>query len=583
MFEKKLLPFYGLLGINVILFFYFLVTNSYPIFLMLSNIVSVIALWVWVGKQEEGLFTTKKYRIDLLIVVCLFLLAMGMYLYNIDVVTPGIDNDEITYALLSEHMVSVPGLPPFVADAFGHPTPYLYLSGVILHTFGRSIMAIRLVYILFGALSIAAFYVLQRLFFNKTISITGSLLMTFSYPFIIISRLAHEITPMVFFQILSIIFLTLAWKKKNKWYYAAFGLSLGMGFYTYVGYRTFAPLAILIAVYLIFKSASSVKKRIALYVITFAAFFISLAPLASYSIDNMQSIMERTAMLSATTQGFDNSEVTVEIAANFGRLPRLFFMGDPDAGPNGYNDFLKNPANVSTFDFGTFIFLVIGTGFLLKTNRKLLLIIAILAISPLVNDVLVVERIPEAMHPMGMGHPNTLRIAEIIPLIYFIISYGVDRLRLLLKNGSMNFFYITFVFLALIMINNWYLYYEQPMDKEFSLYIDVYNGVYVMDIVNLINKNNIKEVAVSPQIQTDSRFKYFINKEVTVKTYAPKTYADAIQQAKESQVTFYYLPYDKDLTQQIVAHGQVQGLQIQPFALPQIPSYTYGLVMVNTQ
>jgi len=525
----------------------------------------------------------KRHAVDTILLAGLFLLAFTIYIYKVDVITPGIQGDELTIAIASEQILSSPEFVPFVPVNLGHPTPLLYLTGLSIHTFGRTITAIRLPYVLFGALSIAAFFVLLRLFFDKTIATTGSLLMLFSYPFIIVSRLAYEVSPEIFFQILSIIFLALAWEKKDLRYYVAIGLALGAGLYTYVGFRTFAPLILLATGYFIFKSTNITKIRIKLFCVTCAALFIVLVPLLSYSIDHPQEIMERTASLAPLNQNYPQTEITNELFSNVGRLPRLFFMGDPNVWENGDTNFRNNPSNVSMFDLGTFLFLLIGLFFLLRNNRKLLIIIVLLAVSPLVNDLFVIERIPEAIHPYGVGHPNTLRIAGIIPIIYFVIIYGVNKLRLLWKDSGINLAHIAFIFLAGIMFYNWYLYYEQPADnKNFSFYITNHNGVYVLDIVNLINTSNFNEVAVSPQVLSDGRFNYFIKKGVTVNVYDPKNYTDAIKKAQENQVTFFYALSNIQLAQQLITQGQVQGLQIEPLTLLGNINTLYAIAFVKT-
>lgn len=519
--------------------------------------------------------------------LCVFLIAFCIYIYKIDIVTPGIQGDEITIARASEQLVNSSELVPFSPVNYGHPTPLMYLTGWSIKNFGRTIIAIRLPYILFGALSIAAFYILLRLFFDKKISTTGSLLMLFSYPFIILSRLAYEVTPEIFFQIVTVIFLTLAWKKKKVLYYAGVGSSLGLGLYTYVGFRTFALFILSMIIYLIFRTSKTVKSRLHYFGIFFVGLFIPLIPLLNYSINNPTEIMARTTALSAFTQNYSSIEIIKEIFANIGRLTHLFFMSDPNNSTNGDTNYARNPSNVSMFDIGTFLFFLLGIFFSFRTNRKLLLIIFVLMLLAVINDIFVIEKIPQALNPYGIGHPNTLRIAGIIPIIYFVTTYGINQINLFMKKKEFRFTYVIYGLLVIIMFYNWYLYFGQQTESNsfYSNYINSYNGTYIMNIVNVINKSDVSKVAVSPKFLSNERLSYFMKKGVVIKSYAPKNYTDAINMAKKNQMTIFDPNSNTNLAIQMLTQPQPSSLQITSLSkLAVDPNHTiYAIVLINLQ
>jgi 4-amino-4-deoxy-L-arabinose transferase-like glycosyltransferase len=577
--------FVGILIINIFLFIIFAVMQHYSPYAVLVNIFSVLLLISLLVNPQQIYSAIKSRPIDLALCIGLFVLALSVYIYNIDVVTPGIQGDELTIAKASEQILTSSQFLPFVPVNLGHPTPLLYLTGLSIKTFGRSIMVIRLPYIFFGALSIAAFYILLRLFFNKSISTVAAVLMLFSYPFIIVSRLAYEVTPEIFLQIVTVIFLYFAWKTKDLRYYAAIGMVLGMGLYTYLGFRTFAVIILLFTSNLVFNTTRLRSTQIKILLITIASCFIVLVPILSYSIIHAQDLMVRTTALSAFSQGYSQTEIVKELFANIGRLTHLFFQGDPSNSTNGDTNYLRNPSNVSMFDIGTFIFFVIGLVYLFKTNKKLFLIILVLSVSPLVNDIFVIEKIPEALNPYGIGHPNTLRIAGIIPIIYFTIAYGLNKLKLLLSKGETNFSFAVYIILAFVIIYNWHLYFQQPTGTRYSDYINRYNSIYVMNMVNLINRSNITEVAVSPTIYSDERFTYFLKNSVKAKQYNPRNYVDAIKQAKENQMAIFDPSINSQLAIQILSDGQSAGLQIDHLSQSAVdPDHTiYAVILVNTQ
>ncbi|MGH7202815.1 MAG: ArnT family glycosyltransferase [Candidatus Levyibacteriota bacterium] len=583
MFAKRFLLILSLFSLNVILFFFFLISGSYPFFAIFLNILSVVILWFWIVPFKSIFHKKNKIIVDGIIVFCLFLLALFVYFYKIDIITPGIQGDELVIATTSEQVLSSSNFVPFLPVNLGHPTPLLYLTGLSIKTFGRTIMSIRLPYVVFGVLSIIAFYLLLRMFFQKRIAVAGALLMLFSYPFIILSRLAYEVTPEIFFQLVTLIFLYLVWKTKKIRYYVALALSLGGGLYTYIGFKTFALLLVVLVSYLILQSVSTSKSRLKYFLVFYATLFISLTPLLSYSIGHIQEITARASVLSPFNQGFSSTEVATELLSNVERLPRLFFMGDPSIGPNGDNNFKNNPSNVSMFDFGTFLLFIIGLFFLFRTNKKLFWVVLLLCLTALINDLFVIERIPEAMHPYGVGHPNTLRIAGIIPVIYFVIAYGINQIRLLFHKHELNVLSVIYFLFAVITVYNWYLYYLQPPDKQYSFYIVKNNGVFTLKAVDIVNSSKADKYGISPEIVSDNRFKYFLKRNVNVKIYAPKNYDDAVKEARENQITFFYVLNNFELAQQLLSQTPPSGLQIQPINLINDNRSLYAIVLVKTQ
>jgi hypothetical protein len=83
-----------------------------------------------------------------------------------------------------------------------------------------------------------------------------------------------------------------------------------------------------------------------------------------------------------------------------------------------------------------------------------------------------------------------------------------------------------------------------------------------MNIVNVINKNDIKEVAISPKFLSDERLKYFTKKDLIIKSYTPKNYTDAITSARKNQMTVFDPNSNTNLAIQILTQSSPSGLQI---------------------
>ena len=150
-------------------------------------------------------------RKEMLLLILLIITAFIVRIDRVEEFTPGMYADELTVAKAGLQLLAQSELPPYADVNFGHPTPLLYATGLSVQTFGHTITAIRLPYIIFGALSVGAFYILLRLFFPTSIAFLGSLLMVYQYSHVALSRLAYEPIPSLFWQIVTITFLVLYW------------------------------------------------------------------------------------------------------------------------------------------------------------------------------------------------------------------------------------------------------------------------------------------------------------------------------------------------------------------------------------
>ncbi|MBU4017247.1 glycosyltransferase family 39 protein [Patescibacteria group bacterium] len=538
----------SLFAVNIALFILFSVTQHFPIFALVIHNISILLLTIWALYSKNLLPFLKKHIFDIFLACSLFIIAFAIYLYKINVITPGVHLDEITVAKASELVFSSPEYVPFVDVNYGHPTPLLYLTGLSIEWFGRTLAAIRLPSIIFGALTVAAFYILLRLFFNKTVSFFSSLLIMFSYPLIIVSRMAFEITPSLFFQIITMISLYLVWKKNDLRYYTAVGLSLGAGLYTYVGFRTFALVILALSIFIAIKSTKNFRKGLQRIGMLTVVMCIVAIPLFSYSLTHLDQITERSKALSVFNQGLSTEEVAKELGGSVFRLTNLFLpTGTWDNRPNGDPDPRRNPSFTTFFDFATFLIFLIGIPFFFKRNKHFLLILLIISVSPILNDILSLERIPEG-HYYGLGHPNTLRIAGIIPIIYFVIAFALNEIKPFLEGMGKGIYTTAIIFISLfIIIVNWSLYFNQTI----SGYNYKFNGAIVLNIVNLINKSQINEIYVSSDITEDGRFEYFINKDKKIHSFKADDFENVLAIIKANKVTILNPTKDNETAEKL--------------------------------
>lgn len=547
------LIFISIFAVNVIFFFIFYLTQKFPTPAILIHILTLIFLSLWVVNPKKIYSFIQKNRLDLVLIACLFLLALMLRLYKVEVITPGMYGDEVTIAIAGEQVLSSHEFVPFVDVNYGHPTPLLYLEGISTNLFGRTLAAVRLPSILFGVMNVILFYIFLRLFFKRQIAFAVSLILIFSYPHVAVSRLTYEITASLFFQILAVIFLYLAYKTNNVRYYVGTGLALGAGLYTYVGFRTFTIGLLLVSFVLLMKKKDIVKNKIVYVLLIIVTLFISAAPLLSYSLSHSDSVLARAKSLSVFGQNLPRDEVIKEIQGATTRLSYVFFpTGDPNP--------RANPSAVSMFDIVTTIVSLVGLIFLFRINRNLFFISLFLLITSIVNDIFSLERIPE-FHYYGLGHPNTLRVAGIIPIVYFWFAYGMQAIKEFFYKISGQFYHIAFVVvISIILLFNWFSYFSQDsIHQRFYLYNYEFNGVRMLNIASVINKSSVKEVYLSLSFLTDSRVAYFSRRNAILKTFKPTSAEQAISGIQSRELTILDPRLDKNLAQALVDKSQRQS------------------------
>jgi 4-amino-4-deoxy-L-arabinose transferase-like glycosyltransferase len=184
------------------------------------------------------------------LILLLFLIGLGIRIYNIDGIPPGIDWDEASIGYnafsINETGKDEWGKPfPLLFQAFGdYKLPvYIYTTALFIKLLGVSVFSIKLTAILAGSLSIIVIYfIAQQIFKNRAISFLASIFLTFSPQSIFFSRLSQEVILCNFFILCGILFEVLYLRKKKiAFFYASF-VFLALSLFTYNLARIVSPL-----------------------------------------------------------------------------------------------------------------------------------------------------------------------------------------------------------------------------------------------------------------------------------------------------------------------------------------------------
>lgn len=465
-------------------------------------------------KKTFIFFTKIKY--ELFIALLLTIFALLFYSFKVGEVTPGIWGDEIIVAQAGEKILSESSFSPFTYHYVGHPTPLLYLAGFFIKTFGKSLWTIRIDGIIFGAMSVGALYFLIRLFYDKKISLITSILFCFCYPFVAISRFAYDISAFVFMETISAVFIYLAYSKKNWRYVFLSGISIGTGLYTYYAYKLFAFAFLILTAIVVVKYFPRDKLKV--LIILFISFFVSSLMYFSFGLTHPDQLFSRASKLFVFGQSFSLQRSFLEFLGNVKNdLGALFFTADTNP--------RQNPAGGSYFDIITVFIYITGLFGLVKKNKKFLIISLILCFIALLNDLLTVEIFPE-FHFYGTGHPNTLRISGIIPIVFFWFATGLNSIKkYLFKQANAPFIILL---LAILFFDSWFnLYKYFGQQQSPNVYKD--NGVAELRIANAINKSLISSVSLSKSLYYDPRIIYFTNRSVKM-TLIPTTTLESVKE-----------------------------------------------------
>ncbi len=490
---------YGLLAVSIILTYFFYLTDSFPyrsIFLYVLTISLFFLSFFSFKKLRKVLLD---YIIDLVIAGLLMLTAFPLYLYRITEITPGVWGDEVSLGWMAEELLYRTTFTPFLTDNLGHPTILIYISSLFISLLGRSVLSLRLVSVIFGSLSIAAFYLFLRRFFDRSVSASGAVLLMTSYVFIIVTRFAYEMSAAVFIFICAAAGLVLLSSKITPVRVVVLGVTLGLGLYTYVAFRPIAVLFLIYGIVLITKT----KTRWKLLSLFLISFMLVISPLLTYSLHHPKDINERVLSLSVFHQNLPVGEVMKELqGASFRTVTMFIFTGDPNP--------RQNPAGTPPFDLITSSLFFAGLGFLWIKQRKLFLPLVLVMAFVLITEIITLERIPE-FHYYGLGHPNTLRISLLVPTVIFGVMWIVQFVSTKLPKHIWRLTWIIglTILIAIINVNHYF-------NQKSNVWIYATNFVIPMKVITMLNEQKPKHVALSKSLYEVQHIRYFLDPHIAV-------------------------------------------------------------------
>lgn len=271
--------------------------------------------------------------------VGIIIVATFLRLYHIQTAPPGLYPDEAVNALNSVTANKTGDYKVYYPDNNGREGLFMNIQAMFLKAADAKGMQyepwmLRLPSALFGILTVLGMYYLGRELFAKRVGLMAAFFTATSVWHIAFSRIGFRAIMAPFFLIWGIALLLMAYRyaRENKlathWYKkylhlivaAKGGIFFGLGFYSYIAYRTAPLLLIPIAIY--FRKQIASTRIMGVFL---AATFLVALPIGLYYLQNPADFFGRTSQVSIFTGPHPLQDLALNTVKTIGMV---FVVGD---------------------------------------------------------------------------------------------------------------------------------------------------------------------------------------------------------------------------------------------------------------
>jgi 4-amino-4-deoxy-L-arabinose transferase-like glycosyltransferase len=439
----------------------------------------------------------KQKNYQIIILIAIIAIACFFRLWNLDAIPNGLFPDE---AANGQDAISILNgyHSPFFERGLGREALYFYLIAGSIYLFGVGVWQIHLVSALIGIFTVIATFFLGKILFNQRVAFLASFFMATSAWHVTLSRTGFRAILVPLFATLFFYFILktvsslrhlrsdpkrgISSGKNLSYLWAALaGINLGLGFYTYISFRSIIGIVGLMAVLFLitilirknktFKSAfsakryatvSSVKKQsfsngaktnifkkyFSQIIVALVFAFLVLSPLLAYFHGHPDAFVGRAGCVSIFNPDLNNGNVVGTFLDVFKKTMLMFFTdGDLNWRHNVSGFSMLNPWVASLFAFGILLSLII----ILKGFKKIVFrqscsenffkhcLLMFWFFGMLAPELLTAEAIPHGLRAIG-----------VLSIIFFWPALSIDFLWEKAKkflNKKIIFLAITFAFL----------------------------------------------------------------------------------------------------------------------------------------
>ena len=457
--EKKVKTFIRILIMFLFLYFVYLSLsyaqqNKYSkflIFLILSLPLMFLLKDIFYEQIEYD--NDKQIKLlDILIILVIFFVAFFIRIYKLLEIPPGyFGDDNVTLRFIFD--AKNINLPIFTSTLWSATLPskiVCFLSNLID---GVSLYSVKLINVIFGALSVIFIYLLVKEIFSKKLALITAIIYTFTFQHILLSRKIELYAMAILFIALSFYFYFLGLNKKNKILMIFSGISLGLSLYMYTACKALPLIFIffwLMILILNFKKLN-INNFILINLLIVLPSIIVFLPLFNYSINNPNVFLGRVKFVNLLPQIIKNPGVS--LFNQFDIFLKLFFNENSPSG-------IYNLPGHSAFDNISNYFFLIGIIYLLINWKNLkYTFILIWFVFGMTMGILAATM---DLYP--------IRILLVYPLYPLIVAIGIERIYYffnkidIYKINHINKVIFIIILFLIFFINLYRFFYKYPND-----------------------------------------------------------------------------------------------------------------------
>ena len=431
-------------------------------------------------------------------ILTILLIAIFFRFYQIQSFPNGLFPDEAANGL-DINSIFHGHLQPFYERGNGREALFFYLLAASVAVFGRGPWQHHIVTGIVGVSEILVAYLLTRRLFGKRTALLASFFMAVSSYAVALNRNGFRANTIPLFTTLTFYFIvkflqTPEANRKSRIMSAFWaGISFGLGFYTYISYRMMIPMLGMFAVLIAFayrdKFSWLIQKYWTYKKSFLIGFLIAFAWLGSYFILHPEAFVGRAGQVSIFNKTLNHGDIPgTFITVVKKTLLGFFTHGDMNWRQNVAGFPFLAPFISPFFAVTTVIFTLAFLKFLLDVwRRKLNEKTSYMALLAVWFWFMIVPEITTAE-----GIPHGLRIIGVIPPIFIMAAWGVDKFWewlnpfIVNKPGRMA---LASVFLASLAIYGFYAVFEveaKSADAYYAFRSDL------TDAANYLNARNDK-------------------------------------------------------------------------------------------
>ena len=190
-------------------------------------------------------------RTDWLLLGALAVAAILLRATALDLFPYIFDGDEGSQAMSAIEVLQGKLTNPFATGWYSVPVLFFFLQAGSIQLFGDSVVGVRMVSALIGALAVCCTYVLARRLFGRTTALLAATLLAVLHYHIHFSRLASVQILDTLFLVLALFLLDRAFCERRSFDAALAGIVIGLSQYFYFGSRIIPLVAVAYAVFIV--------------------------------------------------------------------------------------------------------------------------------------------------------------------------------------------------------------------------------------------------------------------------------------------------------------------------------------------